>query len=232
MSTREWKGKRPWTRMGALSLLRSRLSAVRAKMRKRGRLRGAKKSEVEFSAEDEVIRALLERREVYRVHVHKADDIDALLRFVDEFGLRVTCEHTMDVHEARVYRELARRRIPVIYGPLDSFAYKVELKHEDPLNVRLLLESGVEFGLMTDHPVILQHTLPLCLRWFLRAGVSRAGAIELITRRNAELLGLGKRLGTLGRGKWASFVCWTGDPFDLGSYPAAVYGEGRAVYTE
>jgi imidazolonepropionase-like amidohydrolase len=163
--------------------------------------------------------------------VHKADDIDALLRIVDEFKLKVTCEHTMDVHEVRVYRELARRRIPVIYGPLDSFAYKVELRHEDPLNVKLLLESGVKFGLMTDHPVILQHTLPLCLRWFLRAGMSRVEALEVITRRNAELLGLGGRLGTLSRGRWASLVCWNGDPFDLGSFPQLVVGEGETVYT-
>jgi imidazolonepropionase-like amidohydrolase len=232
MSTREWKGTRPWTRMGALSLLRSRLRAVRAKITKRRRLRGAKKSEVEFSAEDEVIRSLLEGREVYRVHVHKADDIDALLRFVDEFGLRVTCEHTMDVHDSRVYAGLARRRIPVIYGPLDSFAYKVELRHKDPLNVRLLLESGVDFGLMTDHPVILQHTLLLTLRWFLRAGMSKTESVELVTRRNAKLLGLGRRLGTLEKGRWASFVCWTGDPFDLGRHVAAAWGEGRQVYAE
>jgi len=232
MSTREWKGARPWTRMGALSLLRARLSAVRAKMDKRKRLPARKKGEVEFSAEDEVIRALLERREVWRVHVHKADDIDALMRVVDEFGLKVTCEHTMDVHEQRVYDALRKRGVPVIYGPLDTFAYKVELKHEDPLNVRHLLASGVDYGLMTDHPVALQETLLLALRWFLRAGLSRAQALEIITRRNARLLGLGKFLGTLERGKWASFACWNGDPFDLDRHPVAVYGEGKLLYED
>ena len=34
MSTREWKGKRPYTRMGALAILRSKLHDVRAKIEK------------------------------------------------------------------------------------------------------------------------------------------------------------------------------------------------------
>lgn len=230
MSTREWKGTRPWTRMGALSLLRARLEAVRAKMRKGKRLPAGRKHEAELSAEDAVVRDLLTRKETFRVHVHKADDIDALLRFVDEFRLRVTCEHTMDVRDARVYEKLKRRGIPVVYGPLDSFAYKVELKHKSPLNARLLMESGVEFGLMTDHPVILQQTMLLTLRWFLRAGMSKQEAIELATLGNARLLGLERKLGTLERGRWASFVCWNGDPFDLARYPVKVYGEGRVLY--
>ncbi|MEE9537489.1 MAG: amidohydrolase family protein, partial [Desulfobacterales bacterium] len=99
-------------------------------------------------------------------------------------------------------------------------------------NVRYLLESGVEFGLMTDHPVTLARQLLLQTRWFLRAGLSKQQAIELISRRNSKILGLDDRLGTLEKGKWASFVCWNGDPFDLASYPVAVYGEGELLYSE
>mgnify|MGYP000856649170 FL=1 len=230
MSTREWKGARPWTRMGALALLRSRLAAVRQKLDKLKRLPPKKRADVELTPEEAVLRALLERREVFRVHVHKADDIDALLRIADEFRLRITCEHTMDVWEPRVYAELARRDVPVVYGPLDSFAYKVELRHEDPLNVRHLVGSGVRFGLMTDHPVILQSTLLMCLRWFLRAGLTKAEALEVVTRRNAEILGVADRLGTLERGRWASLVCWDGDPFGLEHKAVLALGEGRTVY--
>ena len=49
----------------------------------------------------------------------------------------------------------------MVFGPLDAFAYKVELRHENWRNVRHLLESGVDFGLMTDHPVIPQRNLLL-----------------------------------------------------------------------
>jgi imidazolonepropionase-like amidohydrolase len=231
-STTGWKGTRPNTRMGALALLRKRLDEVRQKIEKRAKAKGKKKDEVVFSAEEAVLRDILERRTVLRCHVHKIDDIAALLRIVDEQRLRVTVEHACDVHRPEIFRELARRGIPVIFGPVDSFAYKVELKHENWRNIRHLLASGVSFGLMTDHPVVLSRQLFHQTRWFVRCGMSRQAAIELVSRRNAELLGLGKKLGTLEKGKWASFVGWSGDPFDLVAHPTTVYGEGRRLYSE
>jgi len=194
--------------------------------------KGKKKEEITFSAEEGVLRELIEGRNRLRARVHKIDDIAVLLRLVDEFNIPVTVEHAMDVHQPEILVELKKRKIPVVYGPLDSFAYKVELKHENWRNIKHPLDAGVEFGLMTDHPVIPAGQLFLQTRWFLRAGLSKQQAIELVTRKNAEILGIQKILGTLEKGKWASFVCWNGDPFDLTRYPAAVYGEGQCLYAE
>lgn len=235
MSTREWKGQRPSTRMGALAILRAKLVDVQNKMAKEAAKAesdgdNATEAAVTYSAEEKVLKALLTGQERYRVHAHKNDDIAALLRMADEFGLKVVVEHSMDVHDVGIYRELAARGIPVIYGPMDTLAYKVELKHEDWRNLRYLLESGVEFGLMTDHPVIMQNMLFYCLRHFLHLGVSKQAALEVITRQNAKILGIDDILGTLEPGKWGSFICWSGDPFALESYPVAVYAEGNLVY--
>ena len=229
MSTREWKGTRPYTRMGALAILRAKLFEARQKMAKE---QAKEDADVTYTAEEVVLKSLLNGEDRLRVHVHKSDDIAALLRFVDEFGLKVTVEHSCDVHEADTYRELAARGIPVIYGPMDSLAYKVELKHESWRNLRYLIDSGVEFGLMTDHPVILQKMLLFELRWFLRMGLSKQAALEIITRKNAQILGIDDVLGTLESGKWASFVGWNGDPFSLESYPVAVYGEGTKIFQD
>jgi len=232
MSTVEWKGKRPSTRMGALAILRSKLTDVSQKMAKHKRAKGAKKQEITFTAEEAVLRDVLSRKHVLRVHVHKIDDIAALLRIVDEFKLKVTVEHAGDVHEPEIFLELKKRGIPVLYGPVESLAYKVELKHDSWRNIRHLMESGVEYGLMTDNPVNLTRLLFLQTRWFTRLGLSKQQAIELVSRKNAELIGLGGILGTLDRGKWASFTCWNGDPFDITSHPVAVYGEGELLFSE
>jgi imidazolonepropionase-like amidohydrolase len=229
MSTRDWKGTRPHTRMGALSILRARLAQVKHKMTgKRGKAAG----ESGLTAEEEVISAILSGREALRVHVHKIDDIASLLRLQEEFDIGVTVDHACDVNDGHIFSILKERGIPVVFGPLDAFAYKVELRHENWRNVRCLLESGVEFGLMTDHPVVPQRNLLLELRWFIRCGLNRQDAIEIVTRRNAQILGMDGYLGTLDKGKWASFSCWNGDPFDVTRYPVKVFGEGAALFEE
>ena len=227
MSKPSWKGTRPSTRMGAVALLKKRFDEVLQKTEKRRRAKGKKKEDVTFSAEEAVLRDVLAGKTRLRVHVHKIDDIAVLLRLVDEYHFKVTVEHAMDVDQPEIFAELKKRKIAVTYGPVDAFAYKVELKHMNWRNVRHLLDSKVAFGLMTDHPVVPARQLLLQTRWFSRAGLSKQDAIEIVSRRNAEILGISHLLGTLQKGKWASFVCWNGDPFDLTSYPAAVYGEGQ-----
>jgi len=230
-STTAWKGKRPSTRMGAVGMLREKLADVSQKLDQYRTAPASKKKDMAFTAPEKLFRAILEGRERLRVHVHKIDDIAAVLRLIDEFDLDVTIEHAMDVHRPEIFRVLKQRRIPVIYGPIDSFAYKVELKHENWRNIRHLLTTGVDLGLMTDHPVVPARNLLMQTRWFLRNGWNRQAAIELVSRKNAEILGIDDRVGTLRRGRWASFVCWNGDPFDLSRYPVAVYGEGNLLFS-
>ncbi len=227
-----WKGDRPSTRMGALDMLRRKFAEVSRKEKKYRAAKGEKKKEIAFTAEEETLRAVLAGKETLRCHAHKADDIAAVLRVVDEYRLRVTLEHTMDVFEQHVYDELKKRKIPVIYGPITSNAQKTELRHSSWRNVLPLVASGVTFGLMSDHAYAIQSQLRFHLRHFLRAGMTRQRCIELVTRVNAELIGQQKHFGTLAKGRWASFVGWNGDPLDMGAWPVAVYGEGEAVYNE
>jgi len=231
MSTRDWKGQRPTTRMGAIALLRGKLSEVHRKDQQLRKARGSRKEEITFTAEDRALQDLLTGKIRLRAHVHKIDDIAALLRLVDDFKIQITVEHAMDVHQPEIFQELKKRKIPVVYGPIDSFSYKVELKHEDWRNIRHLIASRVEFGLMSDHPVTLARQLFLQTRWFVRAGISKQQAIELVSRQNARILGVDKQVGTLAKGMWASFICWSGDPFDLANFPVAVYGEGELLYS-
>jgi len=227
--TVEWKGTRPHTRMGAYALLRRRLlEAVKADEL----VRIGKKHPAEIDPETEALIRIVRGVERLRVHVHKADDAYVLLKLKEEFSLKVTAEHLCDVHEARTFRALREAGVPIVYGPLDAFPYKVELKHESWRNVKYLIESGAKFCLMSDHPVTLQRNLYLQLRFLLRSGLRRWEAISKITKEAAEILGIADKLGTLEEGRWASFVAWSGDPFSLESYPVAVYAEGRLVHEE
>ncbi len=228
-STYEWKGTRPYTRMGAAGILRKWLIKVSDtfKLVEKG-----KKTLEEVEPEVKMMFPVLRGEEPLRTHVHKADDVMALLRIKAEFGLKVTVEHAGDIHMVKTFTKIREAGIPVVYGPLDAFPYKTELRHYSWRNVEALMKAKPLYGLMSDHPVTLQRNLYLQLRFFLRYGMSREEALSLITLRNAEILGVADKLGSLERGKWASLTAWSGDPFTLDTRPLLVVGEGRILYEE
>ncbi|MHA1709277.1 MAG: amidohydrolase family protein, partial [Candidatus Baldrarchaeia archaeon] len=173
---------------------------------------------------------VLEGKKVLKTHVHKEDDAVFLISFVREFNVKATADHLGDVHRVETFRKLKDAGIPIVYGPIDSFAYKTELKHDTYKNVKALMESGAKFTLMTDHPVVLARNLFLQLRYFLMFGMSKERAISIITKEAAEILRIDDILGTVEPGKLASIVVWDDDPFHLWSKPIAVIAEGNVVF--
>ena len=227
-STREWKGERPTTRMGTIGLLRREFTKAR---KAEALIKLDKKSIEEVDPITEEMMKIVNGKTVLMVHVHKSDDVEVLLSLVSEFGLRVVANHCGDVYSAETWKKLKDSGIPVIYGPIDSFSYKVELKHSSWRNVESLLSVKPDFGLMTDHPVVLQRDLFMQLRHFLKFGMSKEEAISVITQNNARILGL-EELGTIEKGKLASLVLWNRDPFEMGSYPSLCIGEGEVIHEE
>ncbi len=217
-SSNERKGKRASTRMGCLAILRSELQKVL----------DTKKS-ADLDRGQQVLRDLLNKKLTLRCHAHKTDDIAAVIRLKKEFDIRVTIEHALNVATEDVFAELADLDIPVIYGPIDGIGPKCELKDMDWRNVGPLVKSGVEFGWMSDHDVNPQSNLLISTRHLLRFGFSKSDAIRKITLDNAKIIGLDDIVGSLKKGKLASFICWDGDPFDLGSKPLAVFAEGKEI---
>lgn len=227
-STVDWKGNRPSTRMGAIAILRENFIKAR-KMQKL--LETEKKVIDEVEPLTELFMDILSNRFKMMVHVHKEDDIMVLIQLIKEFGIKVIANHCVDVHREEVFTALKASSIPVIYGPMDSFPYKVELKHESWRNAEKLLNSGVKFSVMSDHPVILQRNILYSLRHLLRFGLSKADAISKISKEAAEIIGA-QNIGQVRAGFKASIVVWNGDPFSLSSYPILVIAEGRTVYEE
>jgi imidazolonepropionase-like amidohydrolase len=227
-STVDWKGNRPSTRMGAVAILRENFIKAR-KLQKL--LETEKKVIDEVDPLTELFMDILSNRLKMMVHVHKEDDIMVLLQLIKEFGIKVIANHCVDVHREEVFTALKASSVPVIYGPMDSFPYKVELKHESWRNAEKLLNSGAKFSIMSDHPVILQRNILYSLRHLLRFGLSKADAISKISKDAAEIIGA-QNIGQVRAGFKASIVVWNGDPFSLSSYPILVIAEGRTVYEE
>ena len=227
-STTDWKGDRPSTRMGSIAMLRDNF--IKAKKMQR-LLDTGKKIIEEVEPLTEVFIDILSNKNKLMVHLHKEDDVMVLIQLAKEFGIKVVANHCMDVHRESVFAVLKAASIPIVYGPMDSFPYKVELKHENWRNVNNLLKSGAKFSLMSDHPVILQRNMFYTLRHLLRFGLSKADAISRITKEAPEIIGV-RQLGQIKPGFKASIIVWNGDPFSLSSYPILVIAEGRTAYRE
>ncbi|MEN8210026.1 MAG: amidohydrolase family protein, partial [Candidatus Fermentibacteria bacterium] len=255
-STTDWKGDRPNTRMGVYALLEQKFDEVinkrnRAELEKERSLHKlqldikkeklSKKEqdfqrkaidleyEHEFSPADLAIIELLDGRKTAKVHVHKEDDVLYLIGLAEKYGIKVTAEHTCDVFHREIFDELAKAGIPIVYGPMGSVGYKVELKHAYYQNAGLLMKSKAFYGLMTDHPVIWAPALRDSLKFFLIAGMSPEEAISLITFKNAKILGIDDQLGSIMPGKTASLLVWDRNPLDLAAFPRMVMAEGKII---
>ncbi len=225
-STTEWKGSRPYTRMGAAYLLRSKLSeAVKAKKL----IEKKKKKPEEIGYLTEHLIRIIENKERLMIHVHKEDDIIAIIRIAKEFKLKnIVINHACDINTERGFKIIKDSGFPVVYGPVDSFPPKVELKNESWKNIGLLAKSNLKYGLISDHPVVLQRNLFLQLRFFKYFGLSKAECISIITKQNAEIIGA-KEIGEIKENKLASLIVWKEDPFSLGAHPKIVIGEGEIL---
>ncbi|PSO08466.1 imidazolonepropionase [Candidatus Marsarchaeota G2 archaeon BE_D] len=227
-STTEWKGRRPTTRMGAVALLRENfIKAVKTKRL----IEKEKKLPEEVEPLTEIFMDILSGKYKMMVHLHKEDDAMVLLSLVEEFGFKAVLNHGLDIYREDVFRTVRDAGVPLVYGPMDSFPYKVELKHESWRNAKAVLASGIKFCMMSDHPVLLQRNMLYTLRHFMRFGLTKEKAISKLTKEAAEIIGA-QNLGQVKDGYKASFVVWSGDPFDVASYPKLVIGEGRVVHQE
>jgi imidazolonepropionase-like amidohydrolase len=187
-STGGWKGSRPNTRMGVYGMLEKKFDSVLAKKQKADLAREKKLRELdqkakdkkskltpkeikeqrqaieaeyalEFDTEDKAMLELLHDKKTAKIHVHKEDDVLYLIELAKRYQLTCTADHCGDVHHTEIFNALADENIPVVYGPLGSLAYKVELKNDSYKNTEKLMRSRAFYGLMTDHPVIMAPAL-------------------------------------------------------------------------
>ena len=244
ISTTNWRGKRPNTRMGIYAMLEDRFDSLLQKDKKE-KLNLAKKlykledkKEIEFAKEEFKLSFTTQERELLnmlsgkvtiKVHAHKEDDILYLISLVKKYNLKVTVEHAVDVFNKEVFEKLKENNIPIVYGPLGTGGYKTELKHASYKNAKALIESKAFFGLMSDHPVIHVQNFRDLSKYFLIHGMSETETMALLTYNNAKILEIDDQLGSIEKDKLASLIVWNKDPFHLGAFPKVVIGEGEIL---
>jgi len=219
--------KTPVTRMASAALLRETLVRGIEYIKKMER---ASRGEGEYPERDlklETVARVLRREVPLRVHAHRADDIMTALRIGSEFNLQLVIEHCTEGH--LVANKLARAGVPAVIGPVIVNRAKVELQNRSLETAAVLAGYGVNFAIMTDHPVVPIQYLSISAGLAVRGGLSEEQALRAITIDPARILGLEHRIGSIAPGKDGDIVVLSGHPFDLRTVVKRVYVSGISV---
>jgi imidazolonepropionase-like amidohydrolase len=221
--------KTPSTRMATAALLRENLVKAQNYMKKLERGKEDSDKEPDRDLKMESLVRVLKGEIPLRAHAHRADDIMTAVRIAEEFNVKIVIEHCTEGH--KIADELAKRGIPAVVGPSLTARVKVELKDRTFKTPGILAKAGVTVALMTDHPVIPVHYLPLSAALAVRDGMDEEEALKAITINPARICGVDDRLGSLEKGKDADIVVFDGWPLDVNARVKWVIIDGKVVHS-
>ncbi|BFN03772.1 amidohydrolase family protein [Clostridium tetani] len=163
-----------------------------------------------------------------KVHAHQSDDILTAIRICEEFGLRYTIDHCTAGY--LIVDELKSKGVQCIIGPTAGGKSKLELQYKNLECARIFEESGIDFAIMTDNPVIPIEGQLMQLALFVKNGLSKETALKGITINAARLTDIDDRVGSIEIGKDADIVIWNVDPLDTMSEAGIVIIDGQVIY--
>ena len=217
--------KSPATRMASAAILRETLVKGMEYLKKINL-----PDQAERDLKMEAIARVLRREIPLRLHAHRADDIMTALRIGAEFNLLLVIEHCTEGH--LIADRLASAGVPAVVGPVMVSRAKVELKDRSLETAAALAKKGVNFAIMTDHPVVPIQYLAISAGLTVRGGLSEEQALKSITINAARLLGLDDRIGSIAQGLDGDIVILSGHPFDLRTIIKRVYINGSVSHQE
>ncbi len=215
--------KSPSTRMATAATLREALVAADEYRKKQGT-----DKQPDRDLKLEALGWVLEGKVPMKIHAHRADDILTAVRIAREFGIDYSIEHCTEGY--LIAEHLKRDGVKVILGPLLSERSKIELRNLTYEAPRKLAQAGIEFALMTDHPVIPLQYLPVTAALAVREGLDERTALKAITINAARIVGIADRVGSLEAGKDADIALFDGNPLDFRVKTQRVFIDGREVF--
>jgi imidazolonepropionase-like amidohydrolase len=174
-----------------------------------------------------LVEALKGKRIVHH-HTHRHDDIMTVLRLAQEFGFRVVLHHVSDGW--KVADEIAAAHVPCSVIVIDSPGGKLEARDASFATGGVLEKAGVVTAFHTDDWITDSRLFRRSAALAVRAGMSRAGALEALTLAGAKMMGLEDRIGSLTVGKDADFAILEGDPLSVYCKTLETWVEGVKVF--
>ena len=228
------KNQTPSTRMATAALMRKALIEAQEYNEKLEKGKVDPEKMPERNLGKEILARVIRRELPMKIHAHRADDILTAIRICREFKLRYTLDHCTEGYLITDKLKEARSEDceGIIVGPLLTDRSKIELKNLSFKAPKVLEQAGIEYAMMTDHPVTPEQYLPICTAVAVREGASEEGALKAITINAAKITGIADRVGSIEVGKDADIAVFSGHPFDFRSRCVLTLVNGKVAHEE
>lgn len=228
------KNQTPSTRMATAALMRKALIEAQEYNEKLEKGKADPEKMPERSLGKEILARVIRRELPMKIHAHRADDILTAIRICREFKLRYTLDHCTEGYliTDKLKEALNEDCEGIIVGPLLTDRSKIELKNLSFKAPKVLEQAGIEYAMMTDHPVTPEQYLPICTAVAVREGASEEGALKAITINAAKITGIADRVGSIEVGKDADIAVFSGHPFDFRSRCVLTLVNGKVAHEE
>jgi N-acetylglucosamine-6-phosphate deacetylase len=161
-------------------------------------------------------------------HSYRQDEILALLRTLDSFGIQIgTFQHILEGY--KVADEMAK------HGAMGSafsdwWAYKFEVYDAIPYAGALMHRAGVVVSFNSDDRELARHLNHEAAKAVKYGGVPPAEALKFVTLNPARQLRIDQHVGSLESGKDADLVVWSGPPLSILSRCEQTWIDGRKYF--
>lgn len=219
----------PQTRMGVEQLVRDAFEAAkryRAQWDQWNRTKVGMPPRVDL--ELEALAEVVEGKRLIHCHSYRGDEILALIRTCDDFGVRIgTFQHVLEGY--KVADAIAKHGAGGSTFS-DWWAYKFEVYDAIPYNGALLHNAGVVVSFNSDNAELARRLNLEAAKAIRYGNVSPEEALKFVTLNPAKQLGIDKHVGSLEPGKDADLVVWSTSPLSNFTRCEQTWVDGRRYF--
>ena len=125
---------------------------------------------------------------------------------------------------------LKQADVPIIVRGIHTFPRRNDSFHDEIYALPAKLEAaGIRWCLASGERTANERNLPYTAGRAVAFGLGRDAALRAITLRAAEILGVGKELGSLQAGKRATLFLCGGDPLEITTHVTAAWVDGKRL---
>ncbi len=180
--------------------------------------------DLEMEALSEIIRG----ERLVHCHSYRQDEILALLRLCEEFGLQVaTLQHILEGYKVA---DVMAKHGAMASSFADWWAYKIEVYDAIPYNGSLMHRAGVNVSFNSDDSELARHLNHEAAKAVKYGNIPPDEALKFVTLNPAKQLRISDWVGSLEPGKQADFVIWNGPPLSPMSRCEQTWIDGRCYF--